>query len=318
MKIKCPHCSTLLQVADSAAGKVVKCQCGKQLRLPAVGASAASQPGAASRPGAASQPGAATASRPNAAARPGTGAGPGVGARSAPANPRASGGGFFDVDAAAFDELTDSDMKPIRGVETAAPAYPSPGPARAATNPYGPTAEVAPSDSKRKPGERPGTLTFLGVVNGFWTVLYLLGVLVLFGLTAFFADFLAEDLEAGAAWGLLVFGAVFAAACSLAITVACFVPKPACWYIVVFGYAFYFGDRVMGLVGAFQEDEAFAKLLTRSIVGLVVGLVFWAYLHGEEARAFYGVPSSRLKLAAIPDAIGLLIGLGLGAAIIFA
>lgn len=42
MKIKCPACSDILEVPDSAAGNVVNCPCGKKLRVP--GGSAASHP----------------------------------------------------------------------------------------------------------------------------------------------------------------------------------------------------------------------------------------------------------------------------------
>ena len=45
MKIKCPSCGTVLSIPDSAAGKIIKCQCGKQLRAPsAAGTAAASSP----------------------------------------------------------------------------------------------------------------------------------------------------------------------------------------------------------------------------------------------------------------------------------
>ena len=35
MKIKCPACNAILNIPSEAAGKVVKCPCGKQLRAPA-------------------------------------------------------------------------------------------------------------------------------------------------------------------------------------------------------------------------------------------------------------------------------------------
>ncbi len=83
MKIKCPSCQTLLQVPDTAAGKVIKCTCGKQMRLPA-------------------------ASAPKASAAYTVSASPVT-------RPVANAAGTA-LDASAFDELTTNDMKPIRGV----------------------------------------------------------------------------------------------------------------------------------------------------------------------------------------------------------
>lgn len=93
MQLKCPGCSRTLKIPDSAAGKVVKCPCGKQLRAP--------QPTATQRPNAAS----ATAARPapNAAA-------------STPGGHAAAPAKSFGVDAELFDELTDSDWKPVTSV----------------------------------------------------------------------------------------------------------------------------------------------------------------------------------------------------------
>lgn len=103
MKIKCPACSKVLAIPESAAGKVVKCPCGKQLRAPAA------------KPAA-----------PSAGAAPAGGAGQPT---AAPARPAAqpAGGGFGGFDAAMFDELTDGDLKPMPGagskpVVAAAPA----------------------------------------------------------------------------------------------------------------------------------------------------------------------------------------------------
>ena len=96
MKIKCPNCSKVLAIPESAAGKVVKCPCGKQLRAPAAKAGGAAPT-----------------------------------AQAAPAAPKpavqASGGGLGGFDPAMFDELTDQDLKPMPGVgaKKAAPAQPT-------------------------------------------------------------------------------------------------------------------------------------------------------------------------------------------------
>ncbi|MFK8115297.1 MAG: RDD family protein [Rubripirellula sp.] len=103
MKIKCPACSKVLTVPDAAAGKVIKCPCGKQLRAPggAAPAGAAANP-AARRP--AAQP---TAARP-ATRRP------------------AATGGMGDFDAGMLDELTDNDLGPVKAVNQ--PGRPKPAP----------------------------------------------------------------------------------------------------------------------------------------------------------------------------------------------
>ena len=52
MKIKCPACNTVLSIPAEAAGKIVKCPCGKQLRAPAAaaGPTAVPSPSSSSAP----------------------------------------------------------------------------------------------------------------------------------------------------------------------------------------------------------------------------------------------------------------------------
>ena len=85
MKIKCPACAKVLSVPDSAAGKVVKCPCGKQLRAPAASPTSASTP-LGSRPQTPSSP--VTGNKPKAAAN--------------------------SLDPGIFDELTESDLGPVQ------------------------------------------------------------------------------------------------------------------------------------------------------------------------------------------------------------
>lgn len=87
MKLKCPGCSKLLQVPDTAAGKTVKCPCGKQLRVPAP--KGAAPAAAAARPASASARPAAPARRPQPVASP------------------------LGADAGLFDELTETDLEPV-------------------------------------------------------------------------------------------------------------------------------------------------------------------------------------------------------------
>jgi uncharacterized RDD family membrane protein YckC len=93
MKIKCPACSKVLSIPESAAGKVVKCPCGKQLRAPAPSAAGAASPPSAPRA-------AAAVPRP---AAPGSSAAP-----------RAASAPSFDP--GFFDELTESDLQPVKAV----------------------------------------------------------------------------------------------------------------------------------------------------------------------------------------------------------
>ena len=96
MKIKCPSCQAVLSIPAAAAGKLVKCSCGTQLRAPAASGGAGAPAGPApAGPAPKSQPGGAS------------GAATGRAAPRRPAAPTA-------VDAGLFDELTEGDLQPIR------------------------------------------------------------------------------------------------------------------------------------------------------------------------------------------------------------
>ena len=90
MKIKCPACQAVLSIPPAAAGKVVKCPCGKQLRAPAATGAATGAP-----------PPATAGRQPQSS-----------GGRKPPASSSGSTGG---VDTTLFDELTDDDLKPLAG-----------------------------------------------------------------------------------------------------------------------------------------------------------------------------------------------------------
>ncbi|MCA9136775.1 MAG: hypothetical protein KDB00_08450 [Planctomycetales bacterium] len=104
MKIKCPGCATLLQIPDSAAGKVVKCKCGKQLRAPAPAGATPQPQQATPRQPAPRQP----APQRTAAPQPSPAAPVPYSPFPAPA-PAGSGG--------IFDELTDSDLSGVKAVK---------------------------------------------------------------------------------------------------------------------------------------------------------------------------------------------------------
>jgi len=108
MKIKCPACNTVLNVPDHAAGKVVKCPCGKQLRAPAsTGTGGRGVPSAS------------------------VGAGAGVSAAGTASRARPAAPSPSEFDPGLLDELTDRDLQPIGATSN------SPG----RSNPY-----AAPSD----------------------------------------------------------------------------------------------------------------------------------------------------------------------------
>ncbi|MDB4540531.1 RDD family protein [bacterium] len=94
MKIKCPACQAVLSIPPAAAGKVVKCPCGKQLRAPGApgtDASSGREAGAATPQGATPQ-----GATPQGAAPQ----------RAAPQRAAAA-------DARLFDELTEGDLQPV-------------------------------------------------------------------------------------------------------------------------------------------------------------------------------------------------------------
>lgn len=170
MKIKCPACSKVLAIPESAAGKVVKCPCGKQLRAPgaaAAPAQAAPAGGAAKPQPAAKQP---AAKRP--AAQP-------------------AGGGFGGFDPAMFDELTDDDLKkppPGAGVKKTAAKAPT-GNAAKLLNQYAGTRD-AHADMLIGPKVK-GELASIGqriagaLVDGvFYSVFIFTGVGIMFAMLA--------------------------------------------------------------------------------------------------------------------------------------
>lgn len=107
MKIKCPSCSKVLGIPESAAGKVVKCPCGKQLKAPGgAGKAPSAQLTPQNRP--AAKPAAKRPAPQRPAAKRPTPQRP-VAQRSAPAAP-------LGADAGIFDELTEGDLSGVRAV----------------------------------------------------------------------------------------------------------------------------------------------------------------------------------------------------------
>ncbi len=93
MKIKCPACTQILSIADSSAGKVVQCPCGKQLKVP--GGPTATSPGPPVPP-----------TQPRGAASRG----------SSSRGSSSQGTAPFRSEESNFDELTDQDLQPVKPV----------------------------------------------------------------------------------------------------------------------------------------------------------------------------------------------------------
>ncbi|MEL6104787.1 MAG: hypothetical protein AAFU85_02065 [Planctomycetota bacterium] len=295
MKIKCPACQTVLQVPETAAGKVIKCSCGKQMRAPGGAAPAAAKPA------------------PSAAPRP---AAP---APQAPAAPQASGGGYVSPFAAPqqpqssgiLDELTDSDLAPIRAVA-------KPG-AKAAVQKHGAATEkmlqeAAGSTNKKKKAiqgpKRPGFLTFLGVMHG-------LGALSLVGLLLSFLGTIEanESLERilprsadGTLFYLIASALGIVAGLSLAACASCFSRGATAWYVVLFSYGWAMSDSVFKVVAKMVGGEDIAVIIASSAVVLLGGGAIWAWLHGKSVRGYFVTESEPVWKIVLVDIGGFVTG----------
>lgn len=280
MKIKCPGCGRILQIPESAAGKVVRCQCGKQMRAP----------GGAAAPAAAAPTGGSTGGR-----------------ASAPA-----AGGFGEFDADLFDELTETDLQ--SSVTRQAPAAAGGGTSDALRR-YAPPGEI---QTPKPAGKRPGLLTFLGVINGIAAVAFAFFTLAALGLAAIIpalGDELDEPIEGTTM--LLAAGVMgFTAALSVATAVACFVGRPVFWYVILFSYAYAFGDRIIAVANMVVEGQVPGRIVGGG-VALAITLAILVYLHGESVRDFYRSGKLSVGKALGPNAAGVLIGLGLAYAVRF-
>ncbi|MCS7467090.1 hypothetical protein NZK35_10570 [Stieleria sp. ICT_E10.1] len=297
MKIKCPGCASLLQIPDTAAGKVVKCKCGKQLRAPGGPAATTAQ----AKPPAQAGQGASAATRAPAQSRP----------LATPAPAAAAG---------LFDELTETDLAPIKAVQI-------PGAKVAVKAPGANAAKMlneAISGSDRRgealvmKGEapRPPFLIFIGVINGLSAIFY-------GGLMLLFLGFVnAETLEGMDESTADVVGIVFyifvgmlglMALLSLATSICCFVRGRVCWYVVLLSYGWGLAFNLFEVIGdATSEDADF--MIIKGVGGLLVGAGIWAWLHGESVRAYYQTEAEPIWRIALIDATGFLIAGGLGAA----
>lgn len=304
MKIKCPGCSTLLQIPDTAAGKIVKCKCGKQLRAPAAKpAAAGGKPVANPNPG---KP----RSAPKRPAQP---------ANTRPANTRpAAQPGPAPVTDDMFNELTDADLSPVKAVHR-------PG----ASNPYAaPTGNSAKmlneaaggvSVSAGPDAPRPKVLWFIGIANGIWVFIYSILALIIGGVVAFLPAVQEQMPEGGESLMYLIAGAmVFSAVLSLITCIVCFSRAKACWYVLLYSYAFGFADRILGVVGDVMGGEVdIAENIGRAVGAILVGAGLWAMVHSEDVRAYYNTMSDSKAKAVIANVAGLLTGAVISGGIVY-
>ncbi len=297
MKIKCPSCSAVLNIPDSAAGKIVKCPCGKQLRAPGGAAQPAAQ--AAAVP---PTPARATPQRP-AIQRP----------ASASTAPAAAGGGL-GFDGGLFDELTDTDLQPVAPVSRPGKKEERSSTGSKLLQQYA-GSEV---ETQKMPGSRPGTLTFLGVINGFWTFLSLSVIALALGLASVLGidpEMLMAMAGEKAFWIAMLAVGIYLTL-QISTTISCFVSHWICWQVVLFAYGFNITDRVMG-IAQLAQDEMEAGEIVKASLSLLAAFFFFAYLHTEEVREFYRVGDLTVKKVIAADLAGLLMGLGLGAWFVF-
>jgi hypothetical protein len=145
MQIKCPSCQAVLNIPPGAAGKVIKCPCGTQLRAPGTPATGASS---------------------------GTAAGAAAPQRPAPQRPAPQGAAPSVGDAGLFDELTEGDMQPF-GKQSQAAHKPNPYQSATSMGPSG-TSHVASAAAVAK--VKPVAITLL-IVTSISLVLVVLDML---------------------------------------------------------------------------------------------------------------------------------------------
>jgi len=186
-----------------------------------------------------------------------------------------------------LDELTEGDLQPVKSVSR--PGMTVSKPSTKSTNKVLQDA-VEGADKRgealihRGLAPRPPFLMFLGGMNLLWSLIYFGLALLMVGLLAIFEGIEEEVPEATGiglaviAGAMIVMGLLCIATCA-----ACFVRAKWSWYVLLFSYSYGFADRLAGAVGEFMSEE---PNYVRVVVGIIVGLSLWAYMHGDEVRAF--------------------------------
>lgn len=297
MKIKCPGCASLLQIPDSAAGKVVKCKCGKQLRAPSPKAAAP-----------AAQPSAQTPAQPA----------PPSAAAPAPYDPFAST--TPAKTGTIFDELTDTDLTPVKAVQI-------PG-AKAKVAPPSANAskllnEAIAGGDRRAEGvmlsgeaPRPPFLIFLGVIN-WMAALFYIGLVFLFVGLVSAAPAMEGQIPMELAGVLLYLFAIMFGVMgllSLATGIACFLRGKIAWYVVLVSYGWSLAFNIFDVVLKATGDDPGMGII-KGIGGILVGAAIWFWLHGEDVRDYYQIRNEPIWRTVLFDISGFITAGGLGVAI---
>lgn len=311
MKIKCPGCATLLQIPETAAGKVVKCKCGKQLRAPAAkaGTTAAKTSAPAAQP----------ASRPPAAAKPAAKRPPQP-RPAAPKQPAAAAPPPADL----FDDLTETDLGAVKAVHT--PGLANPYQAAASAGNTGHYMSDADAEGAGDLGPRPIPLILVAVHNILATLAYgaltvlmvgMLGLLAAASTTAEAegAETQGDIAEIAAAGVVALVPIVITTVLSLACAVSCFVRGKLPWYILLFSYAMSSVMHVMSVVSSAMQG-AWGRFGGGLFI-LLLALTILAYLHIKAPRLYFAGPSLKVKSAITHDVLGVILGGCLGFILFF-
>ena len=307
MKIKCPGCGSLLQIPETAAGKVVKCKCGKQLRAPAAKTGApAAKPAA---PAAAAKP---TAQRP-APQRP-------AAQRPAPQPPAAAAPPALDL----FDDLTETDLGSVKAVHT--PGLANPYQAAAPAGGSGHYMSDANAEGAGELGPRPIPLILIAIHSVFGTLAYgALAVLMVGMLGLLAAATSTVEAETGEAQGataeiaaagvVALVPIVITTVLGLACVISCFVRGKLPWFILLFSYAMSSVMHIMSVVASAMQAEWMR--LGGGIFFILLALTILTYLHAKAPRLYYAGASLKVKSAITHDILGAILGGCLGFILFF-
>ncbi|TWU45223.1 hypothetical protein Q31b_03940 [Novipirellula aureliae] len=305
MKIKCPGCAAVLNIPETAAGKIVQCSCGKKLRAP--GRPAAGSP-AAGRPAAGGQSSPRPQAKRPAAAHPQQPA--------ARPQPPAAASNFGGLDAGLFDELNEKDLQgvtPVHRPSSAVASAPSAG--GKLMQQYGPTA----SEHDQSAGARPGLLIAVGVINVLYSGLFFLIALffTLIWLGIFFSeadirehlDPEMENFSTVLTVIVFLFWAVWV--WTIAVCASCFIRNKVCWYVLLLSYSFTVIYYLFSLADDLLTDLNIAEIII-TIASICISSLTWVYLHQQRPREFYGTTTVKTPIVIATNVAGGVLGIIIG------
>ena len=289
MKLKCPACGQVLSVPDTAAGRVIQCPCGKQLRAPAPAAAATDNSTQPVRRPPPPQPNRRTPGQPPA---------------------RSTGDAFGE-----FDELTDSDLRPVRGV-----SRPGQKVERSRVNEDQLLLKMAGKQNSFEnsiEGSHPSTLKAMGGWNFAFAVWSFVQMVCILGLVSIAPVPLALTMAEG---GVLIF---LIALFSLDILVqalagtACFLDYKMGWFFLLAAYT---SSLVFNLIDLYDQwrFEGTAMAYVIATISVLIGGVFLSYLLSDEVRKFYKTRSEPWKWPVVSMVVGLIYAALLGGGYVLA